>query len=427
MTATFPNANYTPRPNFLIHFLATKDLKGPYVLDETLFNDEKLAIWLCSNTTILRLEPRLRGFAELQGVALLEGVTKLNTLVPDVWLMPCKRIVRERPFDENFDYQFVSCHPTFVYRRNLIVAISDEVWDRLEDPDTQKWPRKRVPLRMIFQEAPFSEKSEEDRRCFLSHGWHIIVSPICLSYMMTFLPLAIQIKDDGILYVESPGDSCEVARVHQDMPKGIEIVVSPTKGRSPVTYHLRLRFNDEGPPPFLPIFQGFLGRALENAEEKVEVKGKAQEGTKGEEKPMRGRRRLWSVYNPHPPRGGQRASALWSEDVDDRPALDLDSHSHTTEQDVSNSRPHRPPRNPHNPPRSPDELGRKEKEADEREKAAERREREVREREEKVIELQIQHSLLLLLANQRHKPTPDNLLTSTFHTTAGTPMPTSTR
>lgn len=115
----------------------------------------------------------------------------------------------------------------------------------------------------------------------------------CLSYMMTisclgrirFLPLAIQIKDDGILYVESPGDSCEVARVHQDMPKGIEIVVSPTKGRSPVTYHLRLRFNDEGPPPFLPIFQGLLGRALENAEEKVEVKGKAQEGTKGEEKP----------------------------------------------------------------------------------------------------------------------------------------------
>lgn len=72
-------------------------------------------------------------------------------------------------------------------------------------------------------------------------------------------------------------------------------------------------------------------------------------------------------------------------------------------------------------------VGRKEKEADEREKAAERREREVREREEKVIELQIQHSLLLLLANQRHKPTPDNLLTSTFHTTAGTPMPTSTR
>lgn len=52
MTATFPNANYTPRPNFLIHFLATKDLKGPYVLDETLFNDEKLAIWLCSNTTM---------------------------------------------------------------------------------------------------------------------------------------------------------------------------------------------------------------------------------------------------------------------------------------------------------------------------------------------------------------------------------------
>ena len=28
-------------------------------------------------------------------VALLEEVTKLNTLVPDVWLIPCRRIVGE--------------------------------------------------------------------------------------------------------------------------------------------------------------------------------------------------------------------------------------------------------------------------------------------------------------------------------------------
>ena len=35
--------------------------------------------------------------------------------------------------------------------------------------------------------------------------------------------------------------------------------------------------------------------------------------------------------------------------------------------------------------------------------------------------------LLLPLANQLHIPTPVNLLTSTFNTTAHTPMPTSTR
>ena len=32
-----------------------------------------------------------------------------------------------------------------VYRHNLITTISDEVWDKLEDPDTQKRLRQWVP------------------------------------------------------------------------------------------------------------------------------------------------------------------------------------------------------------------------------------------------------------------------------------------
>ena len=38
---------------------------------------------------------RWRYFTLFQGVALLEEVTKLNTLVPNVWLIPYQRIVGE--------------------------------------------------------------------------------------------------------------------------------------------------------------------------------------------------------------------------------------------------------------------------------------------------------------------------------------------
>ena len=80
-------------------------------------------------------------FAEPQAVALLEEVTKLNALMPDVWLFPCQRIVgkgKDRPFDKQFDYILKLNHGVFhanqglVYRRNLIVAISDEAWDKLK-------------------------------------------------------------------------------------------------------------------------------------------------------------------------------------------------------------------------------------------------------------------------------------------------------
>ena len=58
------------------------------------------------------------------------------------------------------------------------------------------------------------------------------------------------------------------------MKQGIGIVVSPTKGRTPIeiegikniyfecTYHTRLILNDEGPPPFLPIFSMTLRQGV---------------------------------------------------------------------------------------------------------------------------------------------------------------------
>ena len=53
---------------------------------------------------------------------------------------------KDRPFHEHCDYLLeLANHGVFhanqslVYRRNLITTISDEVWDKLEDPDTQKW------------------------------------------------------------------------------------------------------------------------------------------------------------------------------------------------------------------------------------------------------------------------------------------------
>ena len=181
------------------------------------------------------------------------------------------------------------------------------------------------------------------------------------------------------------------------------------------------------------------GIGKEDDEERVEGKGKAREGTKGEEEKSVEREKedageerkpdLWSVFNLDPPRSGQRASsALRSQDVDDSSALD--SHSRTTEQDLSNSTEHdltalrttlttrqealdqrelglaaRQERiegmdervrevqravgyREEAVGRREEAVGRREKEVEEREKEVERREREVREREEKVAELE---------------------------------------
>jgi len=101
------------------------------------------------------------GASGLRGVALLEGVTKRNTLVPDGLAHPLSTDHwkgRDQSFDEYFDYLlelenvgvFHVNQELLVYRHNLIITISDEAWDRLEDPDIQKWLRKWVPLRTII-------------------------------------------------------------------------------------------------------------------------------------------------------------------------------------------------------------------------------------------------------------------------------------
>ena len=60
---------------------------------------------------------------------------------------------KDRPIDKHLitfvNLQLTVCQPSLVYRRNLIVAISDKVWDRLEDPDSEKWLCEWVPLRTI--------------------------------------------------------------------------------------------------------------------------------------------------------------------------------------------------------------------------------------------------------------------------------------
>ena len=99
-----------------------------------------------------------RYFTLFQRVAPLEGVTKLNTLVPDVWLFPCQRIIG--PFDEHFDYILKLNHGVFcasqglAYCRNLIVTISDEAGDKLEDPDAQSG----FALRTLLQEVVYLRK-----------------------------------------------------------------------------------------------------------------------------------------------------------------------------------------------------------------------------------------------------------------------------
>ena len=96
--------------------LGLSPLTDIQALDETLLNDEKLAIWLRCNTTKysdnsayrtmgqqfwrsttrssrcagMALLHNVRGASSTMAVAmaLLEEVAKLNTLVPDVWLIP---------------------------------------------------------------------------------------------------------------------------------------------------------------------------------------------------------------------------------------------------------------------------------------------------------------------------------------------------
>ena len=55
---------------------------------------------------------------------------------------------KDWPFDEVFEYLLAlathgvsHANQSLVYRHNLITTISDEVWDKPEDPDTQKWLR----------------------------------------------------------------------------------------------------------------------------------------------------------------------------------------------------------------------------------------------------------------------------------------------
>ena len=53
------------------------------------------------------------------------------------------------------NYGVFRANQSRVYRRNLITTISDEVWDKLEDPDTQIGFVNGFLLRTIFQEVPF--------------------------------------------------------------------------------------------------------------------------------------------------------------------------------------------------------------------------------------------------------------------------------
>jgi hypothetical protein len=61
-------------------------------------------------------------------VALSEGVTKLNTLVPDVSLVPCQQIVgegKDRLFDEHFDYLLeLANHGVFHANQVLFIIVT---------------------------------------------------------------------------------------------------------------------------------------------------------------------------------------------------------------------------------------------------------------------------------------------------------------
>ena len=56
---------------------------------------------------------------------------------------------KDRPFNEHFDYLLelgvFHANQSLLYRRDLITTVSDQVWDKVENQETQKWLRKWVP------------------------------------------------------------------------------------------------------------------------------------------------------------------------------------------------------------------------------------------------------------------------------------------
>ena len=113
----------------------------------------------------------------------MEGVTKL---VPDAWLIrTCQWIVGEgqRPAVRQAlaNHGLFHANQYLVYRRNLIVTISDEAWNGFDDRDTKKWLCKwpvspSSPLRTTARSFVFTkvdgllaevQADWEDRRIFL--------------------------------------------------------------------------------------------------------------------------------------------------------------------------------------------------------------------------------------------------------------------
>ena len=94
------------------------------------------------------------------GSGSLEGVTKL---VPDAWLIrTCQRIVGEgqRPAVRQalVNHGLFHANQNLVYRRNLIVTISDEAWSRLDDRDTQNsFANGQCPLRTTARNFVFKK------------------------------------------------------------------------------------------------------------------------------------------------------------------------------------------------------------------------------------------------------------------------------
>ncbi|EDR07321.1 uncharacterized protein LACBIDRAFT_328220 [Laccaria bicolor S238N-H82] len=214
MTAKFLNT-YVPA-NHIRHgivqissypFEILFDLIGPSPLDETLLNDEKLAIATLPSTPIIL---HVAGWDSLYYDF---GVPRPGLLVLRGW---CSFTLTLSVFQKSTVY----------------------------------W-RKFKQIQKTKSRWPAQHASQLEGLFLLNDG---------------LLPPAIQIEDDGALHVQPPDDSCELARVCEDLLKGIGTVVSPTEGRSAtdiediknitsnVPYHFRLTLNEQGPPPFLPNF-----------------------------------------------------------------------------------------------------------------------------------------------------------------------------
>ncbi|EDR07309.1 uncharacterized protein LACBIDRAFT_328188 [Laccaria bicolor S238N-H82] len=211
-----------------------------YALDETLLNDEKLAIGTPPSTPIILhvagwdslyydlglRRPHLQVRSDRWRRA--ETDCSTSTLIPS----ETRKLHLSSPFQTNpgINFEAHTLRSGFAHGFPLPQCSRKFCFSNVDGllAEVQADSEDQKEMLSAIEAVGRWSRLLSWRGCFFTDGGISLLSRIGL------LAPALWIKDDGTLYVELLGGSCEVARVCQDVLKGIGTVVSPTEGRSSI-------------------------------------------------------------------------------------------------------------------------------------------------------------------------------------------------